>query len=407
MGRVAGHRDGSLVLVGSEPPRESDLEFIDVPQALQQKSDGEILAHYRVLDRRLCLKAGLDRVALVSPFHVPCGISTYAEKLWAHLLPKLKEGHVFAERENVPEVPGVTRCWSKGQPLTELVNALTEYQPTTILIQHEYGYFPNARHWLSFLGALSDFRVITVLHSVYPAHQDKTIVEAACPEIIVHTKGARDTLLNVKNVTGRVSVIPHGCTPYVNRAPLWNFYNSNHTILQFGFGFPYKGWEQALQVVAALKEKFPDVFYTGLMSERWPGTAVSYVNELNRLAAKLGVTENVGLVRGFQSDACLDSYLRTNKVALFPYKDNGEHAVMGCSGAARVAMSSGIPVVAAGVPLFEDLEGVVSRPMTVDGWVEAISALFEDSAAQVERQNRFLEANSWDVTAQRYLTAMG
>ena len=61
-------------------------------------------------------------------------------------------------------------------------------------INHEFGLWPNASYWLSMLTQLSEYRIITTLHSVFPQHYDKTICEAAIPEIIVHSEGAKQAL---------------------------------------------------------------------------------------------------------------------------------------------------------------------------------------------------------------------
>jgi glycosyltransferase involved in cell wall biosynthesis len=239
------------------------------------------------------------------------------------------------------------------------------------------------------------------LHSVY-AHKDKSIVEAACRDIVVHTVGARRVLVEVKQVGGRVTLIPHGCPPPNREPPLWNLYGSPHTMIQFGFGFPYKGWEHSVAIVARLKKDYPDVFFTGLMSERWPDVHVRHARELRRLARELDVSEHVGLVLGFQSDPVLDAYLRTNRVGIFPYREQGEHTVYGCSGAARECMAKGLPVVTSTVPLFEDLEGVVPRRNTVEGWADAVAEIFEHGG-DLARQDAFLTTRSWPIVARSYL----
>jgi glycosyltransferase involved in cell wall biosynthesis len=346
------------------------------------------------------------RVALVSVYGVPCGISTYSQALWSALHPHLEEGRVFAEREEgAAEIPGVERCWDRGQPLTELVQRIEEWDPDYVLVQHEYGYFPDARHWLSFVGAMSHRNVTVTLHSVYPHHKDKAIIEAACPKIVVHTTSAQQVLKS-KGVTGHIAVIPHGCSLPQDQSRLWNMYHSEHTFMQFGFPLPYKGYSNALQVVKTLLPEHPDVFFTGLLSERWKGAHDRVVKDLNQQARDLGITEHVALLPGFQSDASLDAYLRTNRAALFPYRDNGQDTVHGCSGAARVAMAAGTPVVASRVPLFEDLDGVVARPSSVDGWAQALDESFTARLPQVEKQNQFLAGTSWDQAAHKYLDAM-
>ena len=181
--------------------------------------------------------------------------------------------------------------------------------------------------------------------------------------------------------------------------------------MQFGFGFKYKGWEQAIEVVARIKKEYPDVFFTGLFSES-PFSRVmhdQYYHELLMSIHDKGLMDNIALIRGFQSDETLNSYFRTNQVAIFPYIENGEHTVFGCSGAARLAMTSGIPVIVTNVPLFDDFEGVVPRAKSVEDVCDWVKKLFNDKVyakTQIESQNRFLVENSLENVAKKYLAVM-
>jgi glycosyltransferase involved in cell wall biosynthesis len=403
MAKYCGHRSGEIVFLGSggEMPNIDGMVGVLVPVHMQGL---DLMRDYVVRDGQIVLRTPQPsgaRIAMVGVYDVPCGIATYTRSLIDGMRGRVKDIHVFSEYETgAPDSSGLTHCWRRGQPLDELVNTIKAYDPDVIIVQHEYGNFPVARHWLAFLGVLGQYHTIVTLHSVYN-HQDKTIVEAACQDIVVHTEGAYQ-MLKHKQLNGRVTVIPHGCPPPGPRERLWNLYGSSHTILQHGFGFPYKGWENALQTVAVLKNKYSDVFYTGLMSERWPGVHRAYRASLYELAGKLGISENVGLVLGYQSDNVLDAYMRTNRVAFFPYPDNGEHTVYGCSGAARTAMVAGLPVVASGVPLFEDLREVVPTPDSIDGWVSALEHVFE-GGGNIAKQDEFLLSHSWEASATQYL----
>lgn len=409
MAKYVGHRGGSIVFVGSDRPLDANFEIIEVPINQWGIPDASLLEQYEVRGGRVLPTPGFksapnSRVAVVAPWGIPCGIETYTKWLTEPMRERVLDLHIFSEiTPGLADTEQVTYCWERGKPLTHLISALKKYDPDIIFVQHEYGYFPIARHWLSFMGAMSSYHVVTVLHSVYN-HQDKTIVEAACPEIIVHTQGAA-RMLETKGVPAKITVIPHGSTPVVS-GKLWDLYGSSHTLMQFGFGFPYKGWENSIQVVALLKESYPDVFFTGLISQRWPKSQDPMIAQLNALAAELKVTENIGLIRGFQSDISLDSYLRTNRVAIFPYRDQGEHTVYGCSGAARLAMSKDLPVVTSRVPLFEDLAQTVLRGSTVEGLALAVDALFKNPDPQLVKQRAFLEKNSWANSADQYLSLL-
>jgi glycosyltransferase involved in cell wall biosynthesis len=248
--------------------------------------------------------------------------------------------------------------------------------------------------------------VYTALHSVY-RHKDKTVCEAVVPNIIVHTDLARDALVNEKKVAGKIHIIPHGCLEPKDQEPLWNIYKTDHTFMQFGFGFEYKGWETSLEVCAELKKKYPDVFFTGVFSESKfsKGFHDRYFDRLQSLIDKLDIRQNVAFLRGFQSEEVLESLFRLNRCLLLPYVDGGDHQVLAVTGAARVAMRSGIPVVTSKVPFFSDLKGVCPQADSVHGFESCIEDAWRDSKEQVIKQNEFLVKNSWQNVAQMYLKA--
>lgn len=338
------------------------------------------------------------RVAIVAPYKIACGIATYTEALVANMTPLVKELKVFAE----------ARDWSRAKPLSQLVSALSDYAPDVVYVQHEYGLFPVAAYWLSFISQLSaKFRTIVALHSVYD-HADKLICESACPEVIVHTMAAA-AKLHDKGYRGRIVVVPHGCEK-PNAGKLWNLYRTPHTLVSFGFGFRYKAIENAIEAVALLKPKYPDVFYTCLFSESVAGKSEmdQYHADLLELVQERGLTDNVAIIRGFQSDNALDAYLRTNRIALFTYKDNGKHTVWAASGASLVAMSKSLPVITSSVPLFDQTKGVCPQADTPKEIAAEVEKMFDEKAllAQVGKQNTYLQNNSWAVSAQRYLDAL-
>lgn len=412
MGKYIGHCGKRILWVSDTQLTSSQTKVLALPGEFSKVSQESLMKDYEVRQGKVVrVDAPLTvknlKVAMVAVYGIPCGIATYTDFLVKELAPKVGDLKVFSEIADLPEDPKVVRCFKRGQPLGDLAKAIREYNPDVVYIQHEFGIFPNARYWLSFLSALHDFRVIVVQHSTFPFHHDKTICEAASPETIVHTTVAAKCLKEIKKIPANVHVIPHGCFANQNLKPPYDMYKSKKTVIQFGFGFRYKGWEKSLEAIALLKPNHPDVFFTGLFSESVYSKPEhdQYFFELQRLITKYGIEENVSLVRGYQSDYTLQCYLRTNRVAIFPYIENGEHTVYGASGAARLAMSLGIPTVVSPVPLFSGLEGTCPMPTTVDEIAQTVEHFFDPlvSKAQVEAQNQYLAANSWAVTAQRYL----
>jgi len=423
MSYFAGIKNGQIKIISNTSFNCDGLETIQLPEELSSIPSGELIVNYKFKNNQFVSNKSMKnanqlKVALVSNWKTSCGIATYAENLFGRIMSQVGDFKLFIEKQDefigtVNIADGynfspskISACWKRGESLSDLVNKLKEYDPDVILIQHEFGLFPNSRYWLSMMNQLSDYRVIVTMHSVFH-HRDKTICEAAIPEIVTHLEGGYDVLKIEKQVPGKVHVIPHGCTPCDNPEKLWNFYKSEQTFMQFGFGFRYKGWENCIKAVALLKQKYKDIFFTGLFSES-PYNKVEhhlYYNELMDLIKSLGVEENVAIIRGFQSDTSLDSYLRTNMVTLFPYVSDDAHEVFGASGAARLAMSKGIPVITSTVNHFSDLPTLKANgPDEIAGMLSKVFSDKKFCEDQINRQSAYLSENTWEKVAQKYIS---
>lgn len=421
MARFIGVKHNRICVVSDSKFNNYGIEVIEISPELSHLSSTDLITNCTIRNGCVVYKCSKKpakqlKLALVGNWKMRCGIATYSENLWPEVAKHVGEFKLFIEKNDITtgsvyqfgettlEESQVVSCWSRGQSLQELTRALKEYQPDIIWIQHEFGLWPNASYWLSMMSQLSDYRVIVTMHSVFH-HKDKTIVEAAMPEIVAHLEGARRLLKEEKGLTSKVHVIPHGCYKFDNER-LWNFYKSDKTFMQFGFGFRYKGWENSIRATALLKEKYNDVFFTGLFSES-PYAKLDhqiYYNELMELISELGIQENVALLRGYQSDDVLDSFLRTNQATIFPYVSHPNHEVFGASGAARMAMSKGLPVVTSSVNHFSDLPSIkADSPEDIAKALEKIFTSHEAKEKQLQIQTAYLNENTWEKIGQRYI----
>ena len=421
MARFIGVKHNRICVVSDNIFNNSGLEVIEIPPELSHLSPAELITTCTVINGQIRCKASRKpikklKIALVGNWKMRCGIATYSENLWPEVVKHVGDFKLFIENNDITtgdvlqfgdqtlSESQVEACWKRGESLQTLIKKLKEYEPDIIWIQHEFGLWPNASYWLSMMTQLSDFRVIVTMHSVFH-HKDKTIVEAAMPEIVVHLEGGKKLLKKEKGISSKVYVIPHGCYNFDSQR-LWNFYKSEKTFMQFGFGFRYKGWENSIRATAILKEKYSDVFFTGLFSES-PYAKLDhqiYYNELMNLVNELGIQENVAIIRGYQSDEVLDSFLRTNQATIFPYVSHPNHEVFGASGAARMAMSRGLPVVTSSVNHFSDLPTI--KADTPEDIASALETLFTVPAAkekQLETQLSYLTENTWEKIGLRYI----
>lgn len=417
MARYAGVRKNNIKIISDQAFACSDYSIVELPLKLEHVSSNELIANYRLRDGEFVSKydkkpaAGI-RLALVGNYGDACGIATYSKFLFEELVELVPNYKIFAERNEIIDLADqkipqdkIEFCWKRGESLSELADKITAYDPDIVLIQHEFGIWSNARYWLAFLTCLSNYRVIVTLHSTFPNHQDKIVYEAPIAEAIIHLQGAKDNFEKDKRLNTKVHLIPHGCYPIFDQKKLWNNYKSQHTFIQQGFGFQYKNFEASIRATAILKETYPDVFFTALFSES-PHNKIGhqlYYNELLSLIQDLGVSENVALIRGYQPDKVIDTYLRSNQVAVFPYLAIPGHEVFGASGAARLAMSAGIPIITSNIPHFSDLPTI--KVDTAGQMAQELDKLFLNESLKTEQikiQNQFIQANSWKEMAERY-----
>lgn len=423
MSRFAGIKNNRICIISDYPINNKDLQVIEVPESFAEISSKDLIINSKIKDGQIHYKLKNKpvkdiKLALVGNWKMRCGISTYAENLWPEIVKHVGNYKLFIE-ENIGESTGllndmggeiidddkISVCWKRGESLQKLIDEINEYDPDIVYISHEFGLWSSASKWLSLMSQLSEYRVIVTMHSIF-RHKDKTICEAAMPEIISHLQGGYDVLKYEKGIPGKVHVIPHGCTPCNDKSKLWNFYKSNHTFITQGFGFSYKQLDQSIRAVSLLKEKYSDIFFTCLFSEsdyNKVGHQI-YYNELMDLIKELDVQENVALIRGYQSDETINSYLRTNRVSVFPYGSHPDHECWGASGAARLAMSKAIPVISSSIHHFSDLPTI--KADSPEEIAEALDRLFSDQKEidkQVEKQIEFLNENSWENIGKRHV----
>ncbi len=354
------------------------------------------------------------KVALICNWGDHCGIATYTGYLVEKLKERVGEIKIFSEITPVQAVDGpeVVRCWKRGTSLRPLLEELAKYKPDLVIVQHEFGIFPKATFFLQLLQGLEQYNYYVVLHSVYE-HLDKSICTAAIKNIVVHSREAMNCLVKLGN-NNNIFVVPHGCIEYPEeeRTELWNIFQTPYALVQFGFGFFYKGVDRVLDAIHHLKttqpEKYQDIFYCYLCSENAHTNVVhnQYYSHLMKKIETLGLQDNVAIIRKYQTSQTINHYLRTAKLALFPYMTDPKNVVYGASGALRVAMANRIPVVASSSHMFDDLAGVIPRPADHLELAGEIDKVFSDEAYKagvIARQDKYIVENTWDITADRYL----
>ncbi len=208
-----------------------------------------------------------------------------------------------------------------------------------------------------------------------------------------------------------IHVIKHGCVEVKDNSELWNIFQNDYAIIQFGFGFNYKGVDQAIDAVYYLKKtnpKFKDLFYCYMCSENDHTMNIheEYYTYLKKKIKELDLNENVVVLRGFLSDDLISNFLRTAKLAIFPYKNNPNNVVYGASGAIRVAMANGIPIIGSDSHMFDDLEGVIPRINDSTSLAIEIDKIFscgDYRKSLIQKNLEFVKNNNWDNISNQHI----
>jgi glycosyltransferase involved in cell wall biosynthesis len=421
------YHEGEKVLLISDHLIHSDQPYVCVSKSLNIKSlsdiivrDGEIIPAADVQTKDL-------RIAMISDYGINCGIATYTKYLCDAMRPLVKELKIFAEVAPTDicdrdSQENVLRCWDRRGDYSKIIPAMKEYNPDLIFVQHEFGLFHRVDLWNALMSQLSRWRTIPVFHTVLEhnvpslnARKDymtRSLSEAACHEMIVHTPRARLPLRD-RGYSGRIHYIPHGCFPpnRDNKLPstLYGMF-PEHSIFQYGFGATHKGWEMALDVVELLKPKYPNLVYVGVfnLSPFGADAQTQYHRKLLDIVLAKGLQNNVAIHKGFQSEAMLANYIKSSKLAFFPYQvPNKNWTSYGASGAIQLPLSLGIPMVLSDFPAFQEFEGLLPLCKDAKEAAAVIDKIFSDKAYEKQLSDasfQISESRSWDKVAKWYLS---
>lgn len=357
--------------------------------------------------------------SIVSTWDQACGIATFTGevvdsrpldvdimKIYSELL----DGKDEVERHHNIVVERVWRRHSASLPaLISRVNA----DPTTnIVVQHH----PGILGW-GFLGGLlaglDDDKVITVhLHAARAGFSD---LEVNAPKMgrarrfIVHNPDEYRLLVGLLGV-GRVSLLPHGIdAPVTVRRPPQLGHLGEPRRLRlgaFGFSSPHKRYDLVIRAADLLVRRGYDVEIKLLSACNASNRgSVAHLKVVVELATALGLSERLTMRTAFSPIDDVISELATCDCIVFPYDEVQE----GASGAVRVGIRAGVPVIVSKASLFDDLRDFVSscREQDERSYANMIVHIVSDRAAHasaLRRQADYISIASWQNVSRALFT---
>ena len=350
------------------------------------------------------------RTAWISTWRTRCGIASYSEFL-LQTWDRSQTWILADEQMEAPQgLPGVERCWRQTESDTgrKLLDAVLALQVDAVVIQYNFSFFP-----LSALAELIDGlhhwgkTCFLTLHATKDV--DKPDFKAAlgeirqslarCTRILVHSLADCNRLKDI-GLVDNVVLFPHG-VPAPSEIS-GGRRSSKFTVGTFGYALPHKGLREVIDACALLRRSGSDVALR-MVNSRYPAPhsdeEVAACRSL--IASKLGNKDAI-FDDDFHSEAEIVDLLAQCDLLVFAYQETGESA----SGAIRVAMSAGVPILCTPLEIFDDVSAAVdfSTGSAPQALAEAILRFISEptlAQAQLNRRSRWQSKTSWPVLSKR------
>ncbi|MGO8758644.1 MAG: glycosyltransferase family 4 protein [Terracidiphilus sp.] len=380
----------------------------------------------------IALKAGRlplpTRIAFVGNY-LPreCGIATFTTDLCNALAAEYGEGRLFAIPVNDPDssydYPEQVRLELAQEDIASYERAadfLNFNSNDLVCLQHEYGIYGGAagRYILALLRRLK-MPLVTTLHTVLrqPDANQRIVLEEIAQlsdRMVVMSELAAQMLREVYAVpAGKIDVIPHG-------VPDMHFMDPNYfkdrfgtegksVLLTFGLLSPNKGIENVIRALPSILARHPNVVYivsgvTHPHIRRREGER--YREELQALAAHLGVSSHLILNNRFVSAEELVEHVGAADIYITPYRQEAQVV----SGTLAIALGAGKAIISTpywhAKELLADKRGVIVPFDSPDAIAEAVIALLENDAERhAMRKRAYLHSRgtTWPTTARAYM----
>ena len=355
-----------------------------------------------------------DRIGWITTWDVRCGIAQYSSFLLSTLDKENRSNvRILCDWRTRPdESTGVAACWGVQQAdFKETVfREIEQNDLSAIVLQHQDGLIS----WDSLADFAMDSRLrsrtsIFVLHNpkglLIPSDEERPrIVEAlrSVDRLLVHSV-ADVNLLKQIGLVDNVTLLPHGAGRAMIRAgKAATIQNRAPVIGCHGFFFFHKGIEKLVEAVNLLKPKWPDIRLR-LLNARFPDpVSDAAIASCQDLVRKLGIERHIEWELDFLDVDVIQHKLSECDLLVLPYDQSQDSA----SGAARICMSSGVPVIATDVNIFAEFRLAVSiiadnRAETIASRIDALLNSPKDRQSIQVSMEEWLSTVEWPVMMKR------
>ena len=361
--------------------------------------------------------------------HLPrqCGIATFTTDLCNAIAAEYKTSELSVVAVNDPLSPYAYPSRVRFE-ITEgeissyraAANYLNSRGIDVVCLQHEYGIYGGkaGRYILEFLKHLR-MPVVTTLHTVLrdPDADQRSVLQdiaALSERLVVMSEHSSRFLQDIFGVPeGKIDLIPHGipdlppATLKIHKvAPATK---KKTVLLTFGLLSPNKGFENVIHALPSILSEYSDVVYI-IAGATHPHVRLvegdQYRFQLQALAKKLGVEENVIFYNRFVSPQEMASLVTSADIYITPYR----YEAQAVSGTLAFALGAGKAIISTpywyATELLADGRGALVPFENSDAIADATIGLLDDDTGREAMSNRaYLYARRmvWNRVAQSYM----
>jgi glycosyltransferase involved in cell wall biosynthesis len=336
----------------------------------------------------------LNLLEVVPSWGKNCGIAEYSKEL---------SEAIEKENELVNILP--------SNDLFLLIDKVKEKKYNTVVLQHEYSFFQDRFALEDALDKLREMNVKSIVefHTYSPIKSYNDMVVEKADEVIVHCDDFKDKLSGGEEVDN-VSVIKLSCKEKVS-FDLTNIkkelgLSGIHPVVgSFGFMRDQKGYHEVAQAIKGLTKDYQDIRFLLVSPEHEFGSS-SYEEKFYRFIEDLGISERTVIVREYMDEEKLLKVLACADMFVLNYKPSRLGG--GNSAAIKTLMRVQRPIIVSDTMYFKDLNDEVLKVAGLDSVSIGmnIKSLYKDPMKMkelVDKSNKFLAENSWDITAKKHL----
>lgn len=352
------------------------------------------------------------RLGWVSTYNARCGIAAYSEHLLEFFDKSAFEITILSDDQEAirPDPDNILRLWKKSYGgLARVRDHLITNGFDAAFFQYNFSFF-DLDDFADTLLALSEAGILTfvTLHRTKEllAHRQMPEALRSCTRIFVHSVEDVNHLHGC-GVSANVVLLAHGVIDRGAPNPdavrgLLGLSAFRPVIGTFGFLLPGKGLTELIHSFALILNAHPAAHLL-MLNAGYP--AAESQDERESCLALLRLLEiegRVRLVNEFLDVEEMLFLLNACDVIVFPYQQSEESA----SGAVRLGLAAGRPVLTTPLPVFADLSEVVEQLPGTDAAAisQGILSVLADADRKAEilqRQRSWVRANSWAAQAAR------